>query len=130
MVREHISWGIFYTHTYVTRNVVRERVVILATSIVHLLRVKHVENGSSADAGRVDVTIKNATLRPEGIPVLTTSRNEMFTFHPGMNVWMQIADLNEPLVSSSMSTGSLDKGTIAQIRTLPQIEVCFWFVSV
>ncbi|KAI9094920.1 WD40-repeat-containing domain protein [Phlyctochytrium arcticum] len=78
-------------------DVVKQRTAIRSTSIVHILRSNR--PSSEPKIASQDVIIRNVTLRPEGIPILTTSAAESFSYHPEMAVWMKIEDPAEGHVS-------------------------------
>ncbi|KND00338.1 uncharacterized protein SPPG_04660 [Spizellomyces punctatus DAOM BR117] len=101
-------------------NIVRQTIAIQSTSIVHLIRSD--SHGASSEEESVDITIRNAFLRPEGIPVLTTSASCTYTYHPGMKVWMKIEDAEEPLVPNAMSGGRNSSREPFRIKTLSQME--------
>ncbi|KAJ3162793.1 HIR complex subunit [Geranomyces michiganensis] len=102
-------------------NVVLQRTVISRTSIIHLLSPPSAsasserENGASPENDDEGIVIRTAYLRREGMPVLTTSTNESYTYHPSMKAWMKIGggvELPE-LQTSKIVLGS---------KTLAQLE--------
>ncbi|KAJ3016928.1 HIR complex subunit [Thoreauomyces humboldtii] len=94
-------------------NVARRSVVIHQTSIAHLLHSAASDNDGAGRVPGKDVVIKSAILKPEGIPILTTSEDNQYSFHPGMKVWIKVGDALEP-VSGGRS--------MPRTKTLAQLE--------
>ncbi|KAI8816164.1 WD40-repeat-containing domain protein [Fimicolochytrium jonesii] len=75
-------------------NITKQTTIVQDSSIIHLLQTGPIRDTSSpaSPSPSPDVTIRNAYLRREGIPVLITSNEDRYSFHHGMKVWMKIAD--------------------------------------
>ncbi|KAI8589371.1 WD40-repeat-containing domain protein [Geranomyces variabilis] len=98
-------------------NVVLQTTTISRTSIIHLLRPPsgETENGASPEDDGEGIVIRSAYLRREGMPVLTTSTNESYTYHPNMQAWMKIGGGAE-LPALHLSKAALGSKTLAQLE--------------
>ncbi|KAL2912596.1 HIR complex subunit [Polyrhizophydium stewartii] len=66
----------------------------------------------------VDVTITRVVFKPDGVPILTTSKDRSFTFHADMRVWVELA--NTGIRTSGFGTVP---GRPGQQRRFPTTEM-------
>ncbi|KAJ3090995.1 HIR complex subunit [Quaeritorhiza haematococci] len=66
-------------------DVPQQNAILHKESIGHLLLAGMVDE----EDGR-DITITNASVRPEGVPLLTLSQGDTYTYHPGMKTWLKM----------------------------------------
>ncbi|TPX56353.1 hypothetical protein PhCBS80983_g04591 [Powellomyces hirtus] len=99
-------------------NIVRQTTAIHRSSIIHLLRAPFKTSDDSLSTNSTPrITIKSAYLKKEGIPILTTTLNDSYTYHPTMQVWMKVGDSSEPV--DMMNGGG---AAYAGSKTLSQLE--------
>ncbi|KAF9087927.1 HIR complex subunit [Mortierella sp. GBA35] len=71
-----------------TWNVIQQVAILSSVSISPLLQ----PTAHSADAASSSVSITSATVRQNGLPLLTTSAGHGYTYHEGMKVWVKVVD--------------------------------------
>ncbi|KAF9936720.1 HIR complex subunit, partial [Modicella reniformis] len=69
-------------------NVIQQSVVLSSVSISPILQ----PSSHSADVASSSVSITSATVRQNGLPVLTTSAGQGYTYHEGMKTWVKVID--------------------------------------
>jgi protein HIRA/HIR1 len=70
------------------RNILQQMAVLSSVSISPLLQ----PTTYTADAASSSVSITSATVRQNGLPLLTTSAGHGYTYHEGMKVWVKVVD--------------------------------------
>ncbi|KAF9358579.1 HIR complex subunit [Mortierella sp. NVP85] len=69
-------------------NVIQQTAVLSSVSISPILQ----PSSHSADVASSSVSITSATVRQNGLPVLTTSGGQGYTYHEGMKTWVKVID--------------------------------------
>ncbi|KAF9177411.1 HIR complex subunit [Haplosporangium sp. Z 11] len=69
-------------------NVIQQTAVLSSVSISPILQTTSL----AADAAANSVSITSAAVRQNGLPLLTTSSGQGFTYHEGMKTWVKIVD--------------------------------------
>ena len=102
-----------------------ESSLISDVNISHLLRVNVQEDGSKSNT-----TIVSASLLADGIPVLTTSNQETFSYHLKLKSWVQVGD-SKPLVfqvgkglADSLSYVEQGHGNILSVSQIEEHLAC------
>lgn len=121
----------FNTHNYnhfnfdcLNRNVIQQVAILSSVSISPLLQ----PTAHAADAASSSVSITSATVRQNGLPLLTTSAGHGYTYHEGMKVWVKVVDpwfakssfFSDPPRDASGDFGSFvsyRKGVLAQLQS-------------
>ena len=65
-------------------------------------------------------SILDVELDPSGLPIFTLSTGDMWFYHPGMNTWMLINDLNQSKRVEATRFGLINR----LLPSIEQIEVC------
>nr|KAJ3418910.1 HIR complex subunit [Polyrhizophydium stewartii] len=93
------------------RNVAEQRQILGNVSVAPILQT---DDGVED----VDVTITRVVFKPDGVPILTTSKDRSFTFHADMRVWVELA--NTGIRTSGFGTVP---GRPGQQRRFPTTEM-------
>ncbi|KAG0272841.1 HIR complex subunit [Linnemannia exigua] len=107
-----------------TWNVIQQVAILSSVSISPLLQPTVHE----VDAASSSVSITSATVRQNGLPLLTTSAGHGYTYHEGMKVWVKVVDpwfakssfFSEPPRDAPGDFGSFvpqRKGVLAQLQS-------------
>ena len=70
------------------RNVIQQIAILSSISISPILQLSI----HAADVASSSVSITSATVRQNGLPVLTTSAGQGYTYHEGMKTWVKVID--------------------------------------
>ncbi|KAF8938878.1 HIR complex subunit [Dissophora ornata] len=71
-----------------TWNVIQQIAILSSVSISPILQLSIY----AADVASSSVSITSATVRQNGLPVLTTSAGQGYTYHEGMKTWVKVID--------------------------------------
>ncbi|KAK3845554.1 MAG: WD40-repeat-containing domain protein [Linnemannia gamsii] len=107
-----------------TWNVIQQVAILASVSISPLLQ----PTIHAADAASSSVSITSATVRQNGLPLLTTSAGHGYTYHEGMKVWVKVVDpwfakssfFSDPPRDAPGDFGSFvsqRKGVLAQLQS-------------
>ncbi|KAG0051915.1 HIR complex subunit [Gryganskiella cystojenkinii] len=91
-------------------NVIRQTAVLSSVSVAPILQ----SSQHPAETTSSSVSITSATVRQDGLPLLTTSSGQGFTYHEGMKTWVKVIDPWFALSSFSGSDPSMNRGTSAR----------------
>ncbi|KAF9103107.1 HIR complex subunit [Mortierella sp. AM989] len=69
-------------------NVIQQTAILSSVSISPILQ----PTAHAADVASSSVAITSATVRQNGLPVLTTSAGQGYTYHEGMRTWVKVID--------------------------------------
>ena len=86
---------------------IRGTAVLSSVSIAPILQ----SSQHLAETAASSVSITSATVRQDGLPLLTTSSGQGFTYHEGMKAWVKVIDPWFALSSFSGSDPAFNRGT-------------------
>ncbi|KAF9174153.1 HIR complex subunit [Mortierella sp. AD010] len=69
-------------------NVIQQTAILSSVSISPILQ----PTAHTADVASSSVAITSATVRQNGLPILTTSAGQGYTYHEGMKTWVKVID--------------------------------------
>ncbi|ORX92019.1 WD40 repeat-like protein [Basidiobolus meristosporus CBS 931.73] len=96
-------------------NIFEQRAIITSVSVAPLLL-----NPSNLCTSPERIThITTATVRPQGIPIITTSDGHGYTYHCGMEIWVRIADkwfLGSEFCGSGTIVTEENKGVLSTLQ--------------
>lgn len=108
-------------------------IIISSTTILQILnpemRLNPSDPGDPQESPAPIVTIENAFFLDKGIPIVSTTLGEFYTFHGGIRSWIKIADRMHPLCPGidinfdKLEAPNLSYSNIAP-NTLGDIEAC------
>ncbi|KAF9206226.1 HIR complex subunit, partial [Haplosporangium sp. Z 27] len=91
-------------------NVIQQTAVLSSVSISPILQ----PTAYAADQASSSVSITSATVRQNGLPILTTSAGQGYTYHEGMKTWVKVID---PwfAISNFYGTGPVQRDSFGDI---------------
>ncbi|KAI1295149.1 HIR complex subunit [Mortierella claussenii] len=101
-------------------HVIQQVAILSAVSIAPILQLA----AHAADVAASSVSISSATVRQNGLPLLTTSAGQGYTYHEGLKTWVKVVDpwfaISSFYGTDPMMGGRDSFGDIAAPSSIPQ----------